>query len=54
VLSVQTLAQAAGPLLSGALRDWSGDYTLSLTVFGALAGLAVLAALAAERPRVAA
>ena len=35
-LSVQVLAQAAGPLLSGVLRDWSGDYTLSLTVFGAL------------------
>jgi cyanate permease len=54
VLSVQTLAQAAGPLLSGVLRDWSGDYTLSLTVFGALAGLSVFAALAAQRPRIAA
>ena len=54
VLSVQMLAQAAGPLLSGVLRDWSGDYTLSLTVFGALAGLAAFAALAAQRPRVAA
>jgi OFA family oxalate/formate antiporter-like MFS transporter len=53
VLSVQTLAQAAGPLLSGVLRDWSGDYTLSLTVFGALAGLSAFAALAAQRPRVA-
>jgi len=53
VLSVQTLAQAAGPLLSGVLRDWSGDYTLSLTVFGALAGLSAVAALAAQRPRVA-
>ena len=53
VLSVQTLAQAAGPLLSGMLRDWSGDYTLSLTVFGALAGLSAFAALAAQRPRVA-
>lgn len=53
VLSVQTLAQAAGPLLSGVLRDWSGDYTLSLTVLGALAGLAVFAALAAQRPHVA-
>ena len=29
VLSVQTLAQAAGPLLSGALRDWSGDYAVA-------------------------
>ena len=53
VLSVQTLAQAAGPLLSGVLRDWSGDYTLSLTVFGALAGLSAFAALVAQRPHVA-
>ena len=29
-LSLQVLAQAAGPLLSGALRDWSGTYTDSL------------------------
>jgi cyanate permease len=53
-LSLQVVAQAAGPLLSGVLRDWSGDYTLSLAVFGALACLAALAALAAQRPRVAA
>jgi sugar phosphate permease len=52
-LSLQVLAQAAGPLLSGVLRDWSGDYTLSLTVLGMLAGLAALVALAAQRPRVA-
>lgn len=54
VLSVQTLAQAVGPLLSGALRDGSGTYTVSLTVFGSLAGLAIITALAAQRPRVAA
>jgi cyanate permease len=50
VLSVQTLAQAVGPLLSGVLRDWSGDYTLSLTLFASLAGLATIAALAAKLP----
>jgi OFA family oxalate/formate antiporter-like MFS transporter len=50
VLSLQTVAQAAGPLLSGALRDWSGAYTLSLSIFGALAAVAVMAALAAARP----
>ncbi|MCW5736806.1 MAG: MFS transporter [Enhydrobacter sp.] len=50
VLSVQTLAQAAGPLLSGVLRDGSGDYTLSLTVFGCLAGLAVFVAFGAKLP----
>src|SRR5580700_8578670 len=49
-LTLQVLAQAVGPLLSGALRDWSGNYTDSLLVFGGLAALAVVAALAARRP----
>ena len=49
-LSLQVLAQAAGPLLSGALRDWSGNYTDSLLVFGVLAAIAAVAALAARRP----
>jgi MFS family permease len=53
VLSLQTLAQAVGPVISGALRDWTGSYTLSLTVFGTLGALAVVAALAAQRPHVA-
>jgi MFS family permease len=53
-LSLQVLAQAMGPLVSGMLRDWSGNYTDSLVLFGILAGLAVAAALAAQRPRVAA
>jgi OFA family oxalate/formate antiporter-like MFS transporter len=53
VLSLQTLAQAAGPVLSGALRDWTGSYGLSLTLFGALGVLAAFIALAATRPRVA-
>jgi MFS family permease len=52
-LSLQVLAQAVGPLLSGALRDGTGNYTASLVVFGVLAGLAAGAALAAQRPRVA-
>ena len=52
-LSVQVVAQAIGPILSGALRDWSGTYTDSLVVFGVLAALAVGAALVAQRPRVA-
>ncbi len=52
-LSLQVLAQAVGPLLSGALRDGTGNYTTSLVVFGVLAGLAAIAALAAQRPRVA-
>jgi MFS family permease len=54
VLSIQTLAQATGPVMSGALRDWSGDYVLSLTLFGGLGVLAAFAALVATRPHVAA
>jgi MFS transporter, OFA family, oxalate/formate antiporter len=49
-LSVQVLAQAAGPLLSGMLRDWSGTYARSLTAFGVMAALAALVALASRRP----
>jgi len=50
-LSLQVRAQAAGPLASGMLRDWSGRYTDSLLLFGTLAALAVVAALAARRPQ---
>src|SRR6266567_8229784 len=50
-LSAQVLAQAAGPLLSGALRDVTGDYQLALQTFAVLAGLSVVAALAARQPR---
>ena len=54
VLSVQTLAQAAGPVVSGALRDWSGSYVWSLSLFATFGALVVLVALLAQRPRVAA
>ena len=50
-LSAQVLAQAAGPLLSGALRDLTGDYLLSLQCFAGLALLSVAAALMARQPR---
>lgn len=50
-LSAQVLAQAAGPLASGALRDLTGDYRLALQCFAVLAALSVGAALAARRPR---
>jgi cyanate permease len=49
-LSVQVLAQATGPLISGALYDWTGTYTVSLYCFAALSALSILAALAARRP----
>jgi MFS transporter, OFA family, oxalate/formate antiporter len=49
-LSVQVLAQASGPLLSGVLRDWSGSYELSLRCFVVLSGLSIIAALLARPP----
>jgi len=49
-LSAQVLAQAAGPLLSGALHDWTGNYVLSLQCFAVLSGLSILAALMARGP----
>jgi len=49
-LSLQVLAQATGPILSGALRDSTGDYTASLVAFTALAMLAALASVFAVRP----
>ena len=50
-LPFQVLAQAAGPLVSGALYDWTGSYTLSLHVFTTLSALSIVAALAAKEPR---
>ena len=51
-LSAQVLAQAAGPLLSGALRDATGSYVRPLECFAALSLLSILAALAARRPQI--
>jgi OFA family oxalate/formate antiporter-like MFS transporter len=53
-LSLQVVAQAAGPLASGLLRDASGNYSGSLTLFGSLAALAAVIALVARHPRPAA
>ncbi|HTW52822.1 MAG TPA: MFS transporter, partial [Stellaceae bacterium] len=50
-LSAQVIAQAVGPMISGVLRDGTGSYQLSLTVFAALGVLGVVAALAARRPQ---
>jgi len=49
-LSLQVMAQAAGPLASGMLRDMSGTYTDSLILFGALAAAAAVIALLARHP----
>ena len=51
VLAMQVTAQAAGPLVSGMLRDWTGDYTDALLLFGGLAALAFIVATSAVRPR---
>ena len=53
-LSLQVLAQAAGPVASGLLRDASGTYTSSLILFGSLAALAAIVAVLARHPRPAA
>jgi cyanate permease len=50
-LTVQVLAQASGPLLSGVLRDLTGDYVLSLQCFAGLAFVGAGVALAARAPR---
>jgi len=50
-LTMQVTAQAAGPLLSGYLRDLTGDYVVSLTTFAALSAFAVLLALITRAPR---
>jgi sugar phosphate permease len=49
-LTVQVLAQAAGPLLSGLLRDLTGDYLASLLTFAALAAAGALVVLFARPP----
>jgi MFS transporter, OFA family, oxalate/formate antiporter len=50
-LTVQVTAQAAGPILSGLLRDYSGSYVASLTCFAALSMLSVFVAFLIRSPR---
>ena len=50
-LTMQVTAQASGPVLSGYLRDLTGDYLASLATFAALSGIGVLLALLAGAPR---
>jgi OFA family oxalate/formate antiporter-like MFS transporter len=49
-LSAQVLAQAAGPLVAGILRDLTGDYRAALYCFATLALFSAAVALAARRP----
>jgi len=49
-LTVQVVGQALGPVLSGALRDWTGSYSVSLTTFAVLAFAGSAAALFAKPP----
>ncbi len=50
-LTVQVTGQAVGPVLSGVLWDLTGDYTLSLEVFGAFAAAGTLAILFLRAPK---
>jgi len=50
-LAIQVAAQAAGPVLSGALRDASGSYALSLGTFSALACAGTAVALFSKHPK---
>jgi hypothetical protein len=50
-LAIQVSAQAVGPLLSGALRDSTGNYAASLATFTALAGSAAVLALFITAPK---
>jgi OFA family oxalate/formate antiporter-like MFS transporter len=49
-LPAQVLAQAVGPVLSGALHDLTGSYVVSLQCFAVLAGLSIAAAMLARQP----
>ena len=49
-LSIQVGAQASGPLMSGILRDYTGNYTASLVLFATLSLLGALAALLTRAP----
>ena len=49
-LSVQVIAQALGPLLSGLMRDLTGNYALSLYIFAGFSACALVAALGTARP----
>ena len=43
---------AGGPLLVGAIRDWSGDWTLAMLILVVLSAVMIVAAVGAGRTRV--
>lgn len=49
-LTIQVTSQAAGPLVSGLLRDWTGTYWASLATFAALSAIGAVAALLIKPP----
>ena len=49
-LVAQVLPQAAGPLISGVLRDLTGDYSLSLFCFAGFSAVAAVVGLFAVKP----
>ncbi len=50
-LSIQVIAQASGPLLSGVLRDVTGDYSLGMYVYASFATAAFMVAFFLTRPK---
>ncbi len=50
-LSIQVLSQASGPMISGVLRDLTGDYSLPFACLGAMGLAAAVVALLARAPR---
>jgi sugar phosphate permease len=50
-LAIQVTAQASGPLISGVVRDATGSYAISLSIFAVLGALATLTALLVKAPR---
>jgi MFS family permease len=50
-LAFQIAGQALGPVLSGALRDWTGSYSASLALYAGFTFVAGAAVLFATAPR---
>ncbi len=50
-LSLQVLSQASGPMISGVLRDLTGDYQLPFACLGAMGLVAAAVAFLARAPR---